>query len=172
MIPTDDIFTIVAAVVLVIAGVLLGAFYAARSHAKLHQAVSDGLSDMQLRLHEKIGSSSETFSQAVQQSLQSGRIEQHNVLSNTVQTLESKFNELQRQVDHKLSQTVEANRQDLSLVGERLSALHQATGQIVGSVDLPAGAIGTPMTYMVEGRQYIALTIGGGPRLVAFALPD
>ena len=28
------------------------------------------------------------------------------------------------------------------------------------------------MTYMVDGKQYIALTIGGGPRLVAFALPE
>ena len=27
------------------------------------------------------------------------------------------------------------------------------------------------MTYMAEGRQYIALTVGGGPRLIAFALP-
>jgi hypothetical protein len=24
----------------------------------------------------------------------------------------------------------------------------------------------------VDGRQYIALTVGGGPRLVAFALPE
>ena len=28
------------------------------------------------------------------------------------------------------------------------------------------------MTYMVDGKQYIALTVGGGPRLIAFALPD
>ena len=28
------------------------------------------------------------------------------------------------------------------------------------------------MTYLVDGRQYITLTIGGGPRLVAFALPE
>ena len=54
--------------------------------------------------------------------------------------------------------------------GPRLVARNKATGEIVGSVDLPSGAVGTPMTYLVEGRQYIALTIGGGPRLVAFAL--
>ena len=42
----------------------------------------------------------------------------------------------------------------------------------MGSVDLPAGAIGTPMTYMHEGRQYIALTVGGDiPELIALALP-
>lgn len=56
--------------------------------------------------------------------------------------------------------------------GPRLIARDKATGEIVGSVDLPSGAIGTPMTYRVEDRQFIALTIGGGPRLVAFALPD
>ena len=27
------------------------------------------------------------------------------------------------------------------------------------------------MTYVLDGRQYIALTVGGGPRLIAFALP-
>ena len=38
---------------------------------------------------------------------------------------------------------------------------------------LPGGAIGTPMTYLLDGRQYIALTVGGGriPELIAFALP-
>ena len=47
------------------------------------------------------------------------------------------------------------------------------TGDVVASVDLPSGAIGTPMTYMLDGRQYIALTVGGEvPRLIAFALPQ
>ncbi len=55
--------------------------------------------------------------------------------------------------------------------GPRLVARDKATGRIVGSVDLPSGAIGTPMTYLVDDRQYIALTIGGGPRLIALALP-
>ena len=56
--------------------------------------------------------------------------------------------------------------------GPRLVARDKATGEIVGSVDLPGGAIGTPMTYLHEGRQYIALTVGGEvPELVAFALP-
>ncbi len=57
--------------------------------------------------------------------------------------------------------------------GPRLVARDKATGEIVGSVDLPAGAIGTPMTYMHEGKQYIALTIGGDvPELIALSLPD
>ena len=55
--------------------------------------------------------------------------------------------------------------------GPRLVAYDKATGDELGSVDLPSGAIGTPMTYMVDGKQYIALTVGGGPRLIAFALP-
>ena len=56
--------------------------------------------------------------------------------------------------------------------GPRLVAWDKQTGNERGSVDLPAGTIGTPMTYMADGKQYIAVTIGGGPRLVAFALPD
>ena len=35
--------------------------------------------------------------------------------------------------------------------GPRLVARDKAGGAIVGSVDLPSGAIGTPMTYMYEG---------------------
>ncbi len=56
--------------------------------------------------------------------------------------------------------------------GPRLVARDKATGEIVGSVDLPATAIGTPMTYMHDGMQYIALTISGEvPELVALRLP-
>ena len=57
--------------------------------------------------------------------------------------------------------------------GPRLIARDKATGEIVGSIDLPGGAIGSPMTYLHQGRQYIALTVGGDvPELVAFALPE
>ena len=56
--------------------------------------------------------------------------------------------------------------------GPRLVARDKATGEIVGSVDLPAGAIGTPMTYLHDGTQYIALTVGGEvPELIALSLP-
>ncbi len=56
--------------------------------------------------------------------------------------------------------------------GPRLVARDKATGEILGSLDLPAGAIGTPMTYMHEGAQHIALTVGGEvPELIAFRLP-
>jgi quinoprotein glucose dehydrogenase len=56
--------------------------------------------------------------------------------------------------------------------GPRLVAYDKVTGKELASVDLPRGAIGTPMTYMIDGKQYIALTIGGTPpELIAFALP-
>ena len=57
--------------------------------------------------------------------------------------------------------------------GPRLVARNKATGEEVAWVDLPLGAIGTPMTYMLDGRQYIALTIGGDPvpELIALTLP-
>ena len=56
--------------------------------------------------------------------------------------------------------------------GPRLIARDKTTGEVVGSIDLPAGAIGTPMTYMHDGRQYLALTIGGEvPQLIALTLP-
>jgi len=58
--------------------------------------------------------------------------------------------------------------------GPRLVALDKKNGEELGSVDLPGGAIGTPMTYMVDGKQYVALTVGAVPvpELIAFALPD
>ena len=57
--------------------------------------------------------------------------------------------------------------------GPRLVARDKRTGEELASVDLPAGAIGTPMTYMVGGKQHIALTIGGDlPEMIALALPD
>ena len=56
--------------------------------------------------------------------------------------------------------------------GPRLVARNKSTGAVVGSIDLPAGAIGTPMTYLHEGAQYIALTVGGEvPGLVALRVP-
>jgi len=61
--------------------------------------------------------------------------------------------------------------------GPRLVAYDKATGRELGSADLPGNAIGTPMTYQVNGRQYIALTVQGSgreavPELVALSLPE
>lgn len=60
--------------------------------------------------------------------------------------------------------------------GPRLVAYDKATGKELGSVDLPGAAIGTPMTYLVGGKQYVAITVQGAtptavPELVALSLP-
>ena len=60
--------------------------------------------------------------------------------------------------------------------GPCLVAYDKATGHVLASADLPASPIGTPMTYAVAGKQYIALTVqatapGEAPELVALALP-
>jgi quinoprotein glucose dehydrogenase len=59
--------------------------------------------------------------------------------------------------------------------GALLRAYGKATGKQVGSVSMPAGATGTPMTYMLNGQQYIALAIGGPgfpAELIAFKLTE
>ena len=57
--------------------------------------------------------------------------------------------------------------------GPRLVAYDKATGAEVASLDLPGGALGAPMTYLLDGKQHIALTVGGEVSgLVAFRLPD
>ena len=60
--------------------------------------------------------------------------------------------------------------------GPRLVARDKTNGQELASVDLPGQAIGTPMTFLVGDKQYIALTVSAPagssvPELVAFALP-
>jgi quinoprotein glucose dehydrogenase len=59
--------------------------------------------------------------------------------------------------------------------GAMLRAYDKTTGKEVGSVYMPAPQSGTPMTYMLNGHQYIVLAIGGGNysgELVAFRLPN
>ena len=60
--------------------------------------------------------------------------------------------------------------------GPRLVAYDKATGKELGSADLPGAAIGTPMTYSVGGKQFVAITVQGRtqtdiPELVALAVP-
>ena len=56
--------------------------------------------------------------------------------------------------------------------GPRLVAYDKASGAERASLDLPAGALGAPMTYMLDGKQHIAVTVGGDVSgLVAFRLP-
>lgn len=58
--------------------------------------------------------------------------------------------------------------------GAMLRAYDKATGVEVGAVYMPAPQTGSPMTYQVNGRQYLAVSIGapGVPgELVAYRLP-
>jgi|SRR5215469_7832836 len=57
--------------------------------------------------------------------------------------------------------------------GAMLRAYDKATGQEVGAVYIPAPQTGSPMTYMLNGKQYIVVAIAGGSysgELVAFRL--
>ena len=58
--------------------------------------------------------------------------------------------------------------------GAMLRAYDKATGEELGAVRTPAAQTGSPMTYMLEGRQYIVLAVGGRTyqaELIAFRLP-
>ena len=54
-----------------------------------------------------------------------------------------------------------------------LRAYDKATGADVGAVEMPAKQTGSPMTYLVNGRQYIVVAVSGseGSELIAYALP-
>jgi len=58
--------------------------------------------------------------------------------------------------------------------GAMLRAYDKASGKEVGAVYMPAPESGSPMTYMVNGKQYIVIAISGGNysgELLAFRLP-
>jgi quinoprotein glucose dehydrogenase len=46
--------------------------------------------------------------------------------------------------------------------GATLRAYDRATGREAGAVLMPAPQSGSPMTYMVDGRQYIVAAVSGG----------
>ena len=54
-----------------------------------------------------------------------------------------------------------------------LRAFNKATGDIIHEFELPLPPSGTPMTYMVDDKQYVAIAVGGGQdaRVIAIALP-
>ena len=54
-----------------------------------------------------------------------------------------------------------------------LVAFAKATGEQLATVALPESVAGTPMTYEVDGRQFVAAAFGGGSTagLLALALP-
>jgi quinoprotein glucose dehydrogenase len=58
--------------------------------------------------------------------------------------------------------------------GALLRAYDKATGKDAGAVYMPSGQTGSPMTYMLNGKQYIVLAVGGPEypgELLAFRLP-
>ena len=58
--------------------------------------------------------------------------------------------------------------------GAMLRAYDKANGEERGAVYLPAAQTGSPMTYMLDGKQYIAVAVGGSgdpAELIAFTLP-
>ena len=60
------------------------------------------------------------------------------------------------------------------LRGAMLRAYDKATGHEVGAAYMPAPQTGSPMTYMLNGRQYLVVAISGGTysgELVAYRLP-
>ena len=58
--------------------------------------------------------------------------------------------------------------------GKMFRAFEKKTGKIAWEMELPAGTSGAPMTYMVNGKQFIVVAVGGRNfpgELVALALP-
>ena len=59
--------------------------------------------------------------------------------------------------------------------GAMLRAYDKATGAQVGAIMLPAPQSGSPMTYSIDGRQYIVVAVSGGiysGEYIAFRLPQ
>ena len=56
-----------------------------------------------------------------------------------------------------------------------LRAYDKATGEEAGAVYMPAQQSGTPMTYSLNGTQYIVVSVSGNGlagELVAYRLPE
>ncbi len=59
--------------------------------------------------------------------------------------------------------------------GAMLRGYDKATGKQVGAILMPAPQSGSPMTYMVNGKQYIVVAVSGGNysgEYIAYRLPD
>jgi quinoprotein glucose dehydrogenase len=59
--------------------------------------------------------------------------------------------------------------------GAMLRAYDKKTGQQVGELLMPAQQSGSPMTYVIDGRQYIVVAVSGGAysgEYIAYALPE
>jgi quinoprotein glucose dehydrogenase len=59
--------------------------------------------------------------------------------------------------------------------GAMLRAYDKATGREVGAILMPAPQSGSPMTYSVDGKQYLVVAVSGGPysgEYIAYKLPE
>ena len=59
--------------------------------------------------------------------------------------------------------------------GAMLRAYDKQTGQEVGAIWMPAPQSGSPMTYSIEGKQYIVVAVSGGAysgAYIAYSLPS
>ena len=61
--------------------------------------------------------------------------------------------------------------------GALLRAYDKQTGKEIGAVPMPDRVSGSPMTYMIDGRQYITIAVYGGSanpggQYVTYALPQ
>ena len=77
-------------------------------------------------------------------------------------------------LDRKVSDRGNAMTYDSESNEAFLRAFDPDTGELVAEVPLPGNATGNPMTYMTDGKQYIAVPIGGASEraeLVVLALP-
>jgi quinoprotein glucose dehydrogenase len=57
----------------------------------------------------------------------------------------------------------------------KLWALAKESGRLLGAIDLPANAGGSPITYRIGNRQFIVIPVGGGgvsPELIALSTPE
>ena len=56
-----------------------------------------------------------------------------------------------------------------------LRAYDKATGRDLAALELPAPQSGSPMTYMLDGRQYLVIAVSGNDHpgeLIAFRVPE
>jgi quinoprotein glucose dehydrogenase len=63
---------------------------------------------------------------------------------------------------------------DFEIHDPKLCAYDKATGKVVGEVAMPRNATGAPMTYMLNGKQFIVVPTGGAnlpAELIALCLP-
>jgi glucose dehydrogenase len=64
---------------------------------------------------------------------------------------------------------------DFEIHDPKLCAYDKATGEVLGEVALPRNVTGAPMTYMLNGKQYLVVPTGGSnlpAELIALRLPD